>query len=203
MVADERFYPKKMNMNFETFIRHYERYFQCIKMLEKIGKNEIWLDSACGTGYGSNFLSNFCERTIGYDIDCDTIEYAKNEYENERVLFVNDLEKISSNSFDVIFSVETIEHMSKMDANLFLRTLHNFLKNKGTLVITTPIVTTTNLAPKNKFHFIEYSNQDFISLLNDNGFDAEKTNFVSTMFTDGEIKKQGYYRCKKTEVKYD
>jgi CMP-N-acetylneuraminic acid synthetase/SAM-dependent methyltransferase len=201
MIADERFYPKELEMSFDPFIRHYERYFQCVKILGKIGRNEKWLDCACGTGYGSNFLANFCESVVGYDIDSDTVEYANREYKSKKISFMHSLSKNNHDSYDVIFSVETIEHMPESDASVFLQTLKSLLKDDGALVITTPIVPKTNYSPKNKFHDVEYSHEHFVDLLASNGFEIDKTNFVTTTFTDGEVKDQGYYKCKKAEEK--
>ena len=196
MIADERFYPKELEMEFDPFIRHYERYFQCVKILEKIGKGEKWLDCACGAGYGTKILSNFCSLVDGYDIDMGAVKYAVSEYSDEKTNFLYSLENLMK-KYDVVFSVETIEHISENEGGKFLRILRDNLKDDGTLVITTPIVPKTNYNPKNKFHVLEYSNEHFVELLYNNGFEVEKTNFVATTFTDGERKDQGYYRCKK------
>ena len=40
MKVDERFYPKNLEIEVGSFIRHFERYFQCIKMLGNTGKDE-------------------------------------------------------------------------------------------------------------------------------------------------------------------
>ena len=103
--------------------------------------------------------------------------------------------------FDVIFSVETIEHMATKDASILLSSLNKALNVGGYLIITTPILKRTNMNPTNKFHFIEYSDNDFTSLLNSHGFSIEKKEFVQTTFTDGKIKDQGYYRCRKSDLK--
>ena len=87
--------------------------------------------------------------------------------------------------------------MPQEDAKVFLNGLHRNLKDDGCLMITTPIVKQTNKNPINKFHFIEYSDEDFISLLQDAGFEVIEKNFVETTFTDGETKDQGYYKCQK------
>jgi 2-polyprenyl-3-methyl-5-hydroxy-6-metoxy-1,4-benzoquinol methylase len=198
MTADERFYPDEFKLYFDSYIRHFDRYFESLKMINKTGQNEKWLDCACGSGYGTNFLSNFCSKIIGYDISKEAVKYANLKYKKNNCSFVFDTSIIKDNSIDVITSIETIEHMPQKNATLFLMSLNNMLKEDGIFVITTPIVEKTNHSPINKFHFLEYSNEDFISLLNSSKFKIIDTKFIKTIFTDGEIKYQGYYKCKKT-----
>ena len=195
-IADERFVPREFCIPFDPFIRHFERYFQCIKILKRSGAKEKWLDCACGSGYGTSFLTNFAEFVVGYDIDKSAVEYGNKHYKNNHCTFVSDIKRYSF-EFDAIVSVETIEHMSKEDAKVFLETLRASLKAAGVLIITTPIVLVTNKNPTNKFHYIEYSHDDFINLLFDSGLKVESHYMVETLFTDGEIKNQGYYKCKK------
>ena len=197
MIAEENFFPKKFEMDFDPFLRHFERYYQCIKFLSRTGPDEVWLDCACGSGYGTNLLSNFTQQVIGYDINKDAIQYAQATYETSDCTFVDDLSAIGHLQFDTILSVETIEHMPFSKGIEFLRILNALLKKEGDLVITTPIVQETNKNPRNKFHYLEYSNKDFINLLNKAGFKVHNSYFIKTTFTDGEIKDQGYYKCQK------
>jgi 2-polyprenyl-3-methyl-5-hydroxy-6-metoxy-1,4-benzoquinol methylase len=198
MTADERFYPKDLNLDFEPFMRHYERYVQCVKLLGRIGKNEFWLDCACGSGYGSRFLSNFCERVAGYDISFDAVQYARENYKIPyKTAFTSNFNELVDARFNAIISVETIEHMEENEALVFLESLRTLLLENGELVITTPIVSETNRNPKNEFHCIEYSNEDFRTLLTNTGFEVQESIFIETTFTDGETKDQGYYRCTK------
>jgi 2-polyprenyl-3-methyl-5-hydroxy-6-metoxy-1,4-benzoquinol methylase len=197
--ADERFYPREFKIPFGPFIRHYERYFQSVKILNKTGKQENWLDCACGSGYGTNLLSNFTDKVVGYDIDSLAIEAANENYKNQHCHFVNDISNIKEH-FDVIFSIETIEHMPTQQAPIFLKTLNSAMKKHGDLIITTPIVKKTNYKPTNIYHHIEYSDEDFKVLLENSNFEIIETKFIETTFTDGETKFQGYYKCRKTNA---
>ena len=195
-IADERFMPREFNIPFDPFMRHFERYFTIVKMLGHTGKNEKWLDCACGTGYGTNLLTNFVEHVVGYDIDKETIYYANQNYRNDYCHFTSDISHYRT-FFDTVISVETVEHMPQENAKVFLSSLYGCLNSNGCLMITTPIVKQTNRNPINEFHSIEYSDKDFISLLQDAGFEVIEKNFVETTFTDGETKDQGYYKCQK------
>lgn len=195
-IADERFVPRDFRIPFDPFTRHYERYFQCVKLLGQLGIGQRWLDCACGSGYGTSFLSNFCNSVVGYDIDSSAIECALKNYSSDQIHFTLDLSDYEE-CFDAIMSIETIEHMPQSETDDFLATLQKCLNDEGTLVITTPIVKQTNPDPVNKYHFIEYSDQDFRKLLEDADFIVIDSHFVQTTFTDGETKDQGYYKCKK------
>jgi cyclopropane fatty-acyl-phospholipid synthase-like methyltransferase len=196
MAAEENFFPKELKLNFTPHLRHFDRYFQSLKLLNKIGKNEIWVDCASGSGYGTNILSNFTKKIYGFDISTGAVKYANENYSSDNCSFVYKLNDIDV-GVDVVFSVETIEHMDRDDAVIFLGILYSKLVDGGKLVITTPIIKETNNNPKNKFHRIEYSNEDFKELLEECHFNIDETFFIETTFTDGETKDQGYYKCHK------
>jgi 2-polyprenyl-3-methyl-5-hydroxy-6-metoxy-1,4-benzoquinol methylase len=193
----ERFNPRAFEIDFGPFLRHFERYFQSIKLLGKVGRNKVWLDCACGSGYGTTFLTNFASEVWGYDIDKSAIVHADHHYKNPHCKFTADTKVLDKQKFDVIFSIETIEHMPLDEAAVFLRKCCELLRDDGNLMITTPIVPETNLNPSNEFHFFECSLDDFVSLLNENGFTVLDKILKTTTFTDGETKEQGYFKCQK------
>lgn len=195
----ERFNPRAFEIDFDPFLRHFERYFQSINLLGEIGGNNVWLDCACGSGYGTAFLTNFAREVWGYDIDKSAVAHANYHYKNAHCRFTSDEKDLDKKKFDVIFSIETIEHMPLKDTNIFLRRCHKLLRDGGTLVITTPIVAETNLDPSNEFHFFECSLDDFVGLLNKNGFVILEQLLKPTTFTDGETKEQGYFKCQKSQ----
>ena len=201
MKAPENYFPREdyKTWDFAPALRHWGRYYECLRLLGEHGRNELWLDCASGSGYGTNFLSNFTENIFGYDKSQDAVNYANKNYKTHNCKFVDNLNLLQGKKFNTIFSVETIEHMPRENGVVFLKTLNNLLRDNGDFVITTPIVDVTNYNPTNEFHDLEYSNKDFIDLLNECGFDIEKSNFIQVTFTDGETKHQGYYKCQKTK----
>ena len=193
----ERFNPRVFEIGFEPFMRHFERYFQAVQLLGKTGAKEVWLDYACGSGYGTALLTNFASQVWGFDINKEAVEYARKFYKNTSCGFTSDPEILSVKKFDVIFSIETIEHMPMRYARIFLKRCKELLIDDGTLIITTPIVEETNLNPSNEFHFFECSLEEFLSLLFDSGFNVVDKVLKTTTFTDGETKEQGYFKCQK------
>ena len=121
--------------------------------------NKDVLDIACGTGYGTYYLSKYCNRIVGLDISEEAVRSAKKKYKNKNLLFFKK-DAISTGfddkSFDVVVSFETIEHIENQDA--FLREIKRVLKEDGILIMSCPNIEFSkknNL--HNKFHFREYT----------------------------------------------
>lgn len=197
MVADENFFPKRFLYDFPTHIRHFQRYFQAVNFLNQLGKQERWLDCACGSGYGTNFLADFVDEIIGYDRDSEVIEYAKAHYQKANCHFTHSLDSLQVGAFQTIFSIETIEHMATKEATAFLKSLFNLLTPEGILIISTPIPEHSNPSPKNPFHCYEYDLDEFTALLDNTRFQILDQALTPQCFTDGEIKNQGLFRCQK------
>lgn len=195
MKADENFSPRRFDYDFSVHYRHFERYMQAIKVLGRLGKNQTWLDCACGTGYGSQLLSGFADRVVGYDINTEAIAEAKANSCHDRCLFYADKHHIAQMVFDAVISVETIEHMARADAVPFLQFLQGLMKESALLVITTPLVPLSNPNPTNPFHFYEYCHDEFVSVLEESGFRVDHCIKHEVTFTDGETKEQGVFRC--------
>ena len=117
-------------------------------------KDHRVLDVACGTGYGSNWLKSKVDLVIGVDINETIIMYATKRYPG--ITFIKSNGKtlpFKDYSFDIIVSVETIEHVK--DDQLFLKELHRVLRKGGQLLITTP-----HIGLGNPFHIREYRTRE-------------------------------------------
>ena len=118
-----------------TTFEHVNRYIFASNFVN----NKIVLDAACGTGYGSNYLSNYATTVYGIDIDNDTIETNKRIYNKNNLIFscgsIYHL-PYEDNMFDVIISFETIEHVD--DGDKVLSEFKRVLKSDGILIISTP-----------------------------------------------------------------
>lgn len=124
------------------------------------------LDGACGVGYGSALLAAKAAAVVGIDLSEDAIAYARTRYARPNVEFrVEDLQapRLEDDSFDVVVSFETLEHLPDRDA--FLGHVARVLRKDGVLVLSTPRVDETTESPDNPHHFVEYSRRDFEALL--------------------------------------
>lgn len=125
------------------------------------------LDVACGTGYGSKFLVEHNAVVYGVDISNEVINFATHRYpEIQFIQSSADNLPFEDNFFDVIVSVETVEHIH--DDISFLKEVHRVLKPNGKILLTTP-----HHGFGNPFHVREYYRNEFVSLLSQ-WFDPKK-----------------------------
>lgn len=201
MKADESFNPKSFSLDFAPHYRHFDRYMKAINLLGRLGKGEHWADYACGYGYGTELLEKFCSKVTGIDVNRDAIFYNNSHVLSANIDFYlarvgKQINPNYNSKFDVVFCIETIEHLKPGEsANFFLLQLRNICKQGGEVVFSTPLPEVTNKNPANDHHFIEYSLKDFETLLTSCGFKITKTELVETTFTDGEKKNQGFIKC--------
>jgi len=137
--------------------------------------DKVVLDIACGTGYGSYILRGAgAKKVVGMDTSIETIEFAKNKYQSRELEFkVGNILYIDfpESSFEVITCFETIEHVQNQ--NKALEELKRVLKPDGLLIISSPNRKLTSPCkslheqPDNLFHTIEYTANEFNSVLND------------------------------------
>ena len=138
--------------------RHVERY----ALLRQFARGVV-CDAACGCGYGSYLLSTNPDVTsvVGLDCDTDIISFAKKEYESNKTKFFNvNIENwVSAQKIDMLFSVETIEHIENRDV------LPNFCdrNNINHVILTYPSKKTTHYNP---YHLYDFKLQDILNIFN-------------------------------------
>ena len=125
------------------------------------------LDIACGSGYGSYRMSFDVPRVCAVDPNPQALEYAKENYLREGILFykltVDELLTVfEQDYFDAIVSIGTVEHLNSESWVDIFRTL---LKNDGVLILSTPVRAETDFHPDNRWHTMEYSGEDLLDRL--------------------------------------
>lgn len=178
-------YPTR---NMYTFIKN-----QCIKKVQEHAQFEkqIWkpniVDVGCGSGVGTNILSQEAHFVWGIDKNEWSIEFAQEAFTREKngiyyspqVTF--DIFDIMQDSrqvmqFDMVVAIEVIEHI--YDTDKFLRALQRFTKKnkKGDVHVNPPTefyISTPNRNskkirkdhPDNTFHVREWKSSEFKNLL--------------------------------------
>jgi 2-polyprenyl-3-methyl-5-hydroxy-6-metoxy-1,4-benzoquinol methylase len=116
---------------------HLDRY----KFASNFVNEKNVLDAACGTGYGSNLLyrAGNAKNVVGLDNEIAAVKYAQEKYSAKNVHFVNgSITKLpfADNSFDVVVSFETIEHVN--EENELLSETWRMLRKNGTFILSTP-----------------------------------------------------------------
>ena len=123
------------------------------------------LDIASGEGYGSVILAGKAKAVIGSDYDKETIERANvlhAEVKNLKFSVENALNSsFEDGRFDLIASMETIEHVPSEDA--FMLEMKRILKPGGRLIFSTPQNSMGHI-PMNNEHMKEYSLDEVINL---------------------------------------
>lgn len=97
------------------------------------------IDIGCGPGYFARELSNRGWRTTCIDTDRKNVELAKNVADE---IYLGDglriLSKLPASQYDLILSLEIIEHMPKKYGENLLVEIVRVLKPYGRLIISTP-----------------------------------------------------------------
>lgn len=147
------------------------------------------LEIGCGMGHFSNYCYNMKKSVISTDISELNTELAKKNYPNLSFC-VADAEKLpfKDNSFDIVVSIELIEHLFNQRSHLF--EVNRILKNNGVYIIKTPnklYDNIVNIPYYNLIHKVKYKDLKLIhpstqsyfglkSVLIHHGFNA---NFLS------------------------
>jgi len=147
--------------------------------------NKIVLDVACGPGYGSYFLlGRGASQVIGGDIYPPAIEVAKKNFRKSGIdFFLLDATVIpfADESFDIVVSLETIEHLEQY--RQYLTEVQRVLKPGGIFVCSTP----------NRWH--HYASLISPSIYHMHEFSIEElTGLLQEFFVGVEIYEQGWWR---------
>lgn len=141
----------------KRFADHYERY----DFAKNYCKDKNVLDVASWSGYWSFALSHVAKQVYWLDVSSDAITYCKEHIKNKNLTFVLwDGKKIpfDDNTFDIVVSFETIEHI--IDYDNFLKEIKRVLKKNWILLISTPNFKWEIV--KNKYHVSNFTTESFV-----------------------------------------
>lgn len=103
------------------------------------------LDYGCGNGNFMNYLSIEYPNNEIYGLDFSQVSVEKSILKNKgntnvkSIINFSELDKnFTDNSFDIIFLIETIEHLRTDILNNTLNIIHRLLKPGGYFIVTTP-----------------------------------------------------------------
>ncbi|RGY96546.1 class I SAM-dependent methyltransferase [Clostridium sp. AM58-1XD] len=143
---------------------HFNRYFTAKSFV----KGKRVLDVACGEGYGSKLLKEWgALKVTGVDISKEAIEIAKENFSGDGIDYIqHSAEELpfENDSFDVVISFETIEHVDSPDK--YLSEISRVLKFGGIAMVSCPNDPYYQKAgePQNPFHKRIFSWFDFAKL---------------------------------------
>lgn len=139
----------------DTDIKHLNFVLSRYKFASKMAENKPafnLLELGCSFGLGAKFFSqlkNF-NRFVGVDFDKQAIDWANETFATDRISFLYDnflgkdyrallSDNITSNGYDVIVSIDVIEHIE--NEGKFLETLRTNISDDGIAIIGTPNIT--------------------------------------------------------------
>lgn len=169
-LSPERIYPlpdgKDPDHNTE---RHFARYRFAATFIQS---DDVVLDCACGAGYGTAILAENASSVLGVDISDHSINFARDTYLRRNTHYqCSDLTELSfsDNSFSLITTMETLEHIESSVCREFLLKTKNWLKPGGVLVASTPMLRYKNNKPyiTNPYHINEMPKAEMINLYNE------------------------------------
>ena len=153
-MMDARVYPHEThtsspleNMMMGIHLRRY-RFARDWLRTHLDGRPARILDIACGSGFGSEILSEL-GTVVGVDIDPEAVAYARGRYAKEHVSFlVGDADDpaflASLGTFDAVVTCATVEHVG--NAESFLRWIRQALRSNGACVACFPSAITMDWA---------------------------------------------------------
>ncbi|HBT3176109.1 capsular polysaccharide export protein, LipB/KpsS family [Klebsiella aerogenes] len=162
--SDESLDIKQNAYDAENIERHESRYYFAAKQLTA---DMSVLDCACGSGYGSDILKDFCHDVTGVDIDQSAVDFAISKYKSDKLKYVcGDIREIadSLDKVDTVVCLETLEHVP--EPQILLDGFMKVLKDDGQFVVSTPVREASRENPLNSYHVLEYTSADLRRVLN-------------------------------------
>lgn len=159
----ERFVPELVR---EMRYEHWHRYAFALPWIEG---REV-LDCACGEGYGADLLARRASRVVGADLSEEAVDHARERYGRHR----DNLDYVTADctrlpmaadSFDVVVSYETLEHIHGQAA--MLDEFRRVLRPDGMLVLSSPDKRTYSdeRGYDNEFHVRELYRDELVALV--------------------------------------
>ena len=135
-----------------------------------IKKKHKVLDAGCGTGIGSQFLSKYSNFVTAGDYDKNIINQNKSEYKNIKFKYLDllNIDNTLKNKFDVVVSMDVIEHFELDKIKRVTDNYAKLLSNQGFAVIGTPNIASRLYASERRktIHPHEFSAEEFENALN-------------------------------------
>jgi O-antigen biosynthesis protein len=148
----------------QVVYEHLHRYLWAAQL---VGGRRV-LDLASGEGFGAAILAPTAREVVGIEIDPQTVEHARLNYELPNLTFAvgdaQDLSRFDDGSFGAVVAFEMIEHVPEQEH--MLDEIRRVLTPDGLLIVSTPDREVYRKASgENPFHVRELSRDEFAALL--------------------------------------
>lgn len=171
--------------------RHVDRYREAIRLAKRAPG--MWLDCACGSGYGSALVRSSVRRAAvcGVDRDATAIEFANRNYRRRRLMFLQQsvesaMHFFAGERFDVILSIETIEHLGFEVQREWVAWCHDRLKpNRAHACLVMMFPLGNGASETNPYHLHEPTRDEVDELMRPFALDRWRLNVERYESTSG------------------
>jgi len=152
----------------ETFWAHLARYLHARRVAAASHRKLRILDAACGTGYGTYLMSREGHDCTGIDLDAGAVTFSISRYARSNCNFlcgdVTDL-PFEDNSFDMVITFETLEHLARHQQPVFLAEIKRVLRPDGRVTLSSPVRDKGVSNPaENPYHKYEPSSDELMDI---------------------------------------
>ena len=140
-----------------TMVHHLARY----ELATGFAAHKRVVDACCGAGYGSAMMAEVAYGVVGFDVDEETIAYARAQYTNLRLRFEQcDIRNWREVDFDLVVAFEALEHVS--DCKAAVESLYRSLRPGGMVLASVPVAASCWDSP---YHVRCYERPEFQELM--------------------------------------
>lgn len=129
------------------------------------------VDAACGVGYGSWILAEAGCTVRRFDLDKESVEYAKEHWDHPNITDTYQADALAAQfpngGYDAVVAFEMLEHLEDP-----LTALGNFKRMAPRLLASVPNEATFPHEGRYKHHFRHYTAREFEELLNKAGYEV-------------------------------
>jgi 2-polyprenyl-3-methyl-5-hydroxy-6-metoxy-1,4-benzoquinol methylase len=133
-----------------------------------IKKTHNLIDVGCGHGLGSIFLSKYANEVTAVDLDKDAVESNNSNYKKIKNLQFKEFDLLKPsksfiNKFDVVVSMDVIEHFKREKLGTVVDSYYNLLNSDGFAIIGTPNIASRPYASQRRLdtHEFEFTRDEF------------------------------------------
>ncbi len=167
--GDERGLPGNADFLASGWTQHMLlRYF--LAMDQAAGKRV--LDTCCGLGWGAHLVATVAAELVGVDLDGEAVRFCRDTWGDDNARYVEGSVlalPFEDESFDVVLSMEAIEHFTVSDGRRYVAELHRVCRSGGVLLGSSTFPDTREaadaLCAQNEHHLHIYTRAEMRRLL--------------------------------------